>query len=189
MAGKFLYGVGRLQFGGKTLGYIQKGTFQLNGTKGTSTPVEAEQIPGGPVLSIPVSNGSIAPTFGIIEWDYEMMVALMGGTLVKDTSDNIIGWNAPSSELVEARGEFVIETVAKKRITIFDALVQAAPNGNLELASVAQIDTTVTPQIPVDGSAPYKIIDLTDAQWAEIMAEEAARRAAANAPANPENEV
>ena len=119
-----MYGVGRLRFKQQTLGYIQKGTFKLNGQKGTNAKVEAEQVPSAPVLVIPQTNGSIAPSFGLIEWDYAIMHLLMGGTLVRDDAGNTIGWRAPGG-LVETRGEFVIETMSKKRITIFDSLLQS----------------------------------------------------------------
>jgi hypothetical protein len=181
MAGKFMYGIGRLQFKEKTLGYIKKGSFQLNGTHGESAPVHAEQVPGGPVHNIPQSNGSIAPTFNMIEWDYEMMEALMGGKVNRNAEGVAIGWSAPGIDLVETRGKFVIETVAKKRISIYACLLQGVPDGGLDLTDVAQINIKALPEIPVDGSAPYDIVDIDDVEWAQIMAEEAAKRKAASA--------
>jgi hypothetical protein len=189
MAGKFMYGVGRAKFGDKTLGYIAKGSFQLNGSKGENVKIEAEQVPGAPVLIIPQSNGSIAPTLGLIEWDYEVMASIMGGTVITDADGKAIGWKAPAS-IVEARGPFIIETMSKKRISIFESLLQSNLNGNLDLTSVAQIDVAVEVQMPLDGSEPFDITDITDAEWAQIMAEEAAkRRAAPVPPPDPDPEV
>jgi len=177
-----MYGVGRVKAGDTVLGYIQKGTFQLNGTKGETTKIDAEQLPGTPVLTIATSNGSIAPSFGVIEWDYEVMAATMGGTVKRDKNGKAIGWKAPA-QLVEARCKFIIETLSKKRITIFDALLRSSLGGNLDLTSVAQIDMSVEPQTPADGSGPFDVDDIPDDEWKQIMDEEAARRKAANAPA------
>ena len=86
------------------IGYIEKGSFDLNGQKPEAAKIEAEQAPGAPVLIIPQSNGSIAPTFNVIQTDYKNLHALLGGTLhyAKEDSQkkNPIGWTAPQAALL-----------------------------------------------------------------------------------------
>jgi hypothetical protein len=159
MAKKFMYGIGSLQFKAQLLGYILKGSFQLGGTKGESSPVWAEQVQSAPVLSLPGSNGTINPTFNLIELSYEAMQALLGGELIMSGA-TAIGWKAPSESIV-LTGEFIIETKSGQRITIFNGLLQANLGGNLEMTSVSQIEVTITPQLAEgDDTTPFKIEDI-----------------------------
>lgn len=40
---KFMYGIGKVRFGEKVIGYIEKGSWDWGGTKPEKTDVEAEQ--------------------------------------------------------------------------------------------------------------------------------------------------
>ncbi len=155
-----MYGVGLLKFKGQTLGYILKDSFQMNGTKGEVAKVWAEQVQSAPVKTLPGSNGTIAPSFNLIELDYEVMAALLGGTVVK-TGEVATGWKAPS-EVVSLEGEFIIETVSMKRITIFNGMLQGNLGGQLNMSSVAHIEVSIEAQIPADGSAPFSIEDIPE---------------------------
>ena len=77
----FMYGIGAVKYNDFVIGYIEKGSFDLNGQKPEAAKIEAEQAPGAPVLIIPQSNGSIAPTFNVIQTDYKNLHAMLGGTL------------------------------------------------------------------------------------------------------------
>lgn len=98
----FKYGIASVKFGDKTIGYIEKGSWDWGGTKPESTDVEAEQVPDAPVLTILTKNASISPTFNIIQLDYENIHTVLGGTLV-GSSGNYTGWKAPTS-LVQLSG-------------------------------------------------------------------------------------
>ena len=75
----FMYGIGAVKYNDFVIGYIEKGSFDLNGQKAEAAKIEAEQAPGAPVLIIPQSNGSIAPTFNVIQTDYKnLQVKLFG---------------------------------------------------------------------------------------------------------------
>ena len=58
-----MYGIGAVKFGEKTLGYIEKGSWDWGGSKPEKVDVEAEQVVGAPVLTLVTKNGTIAPTF------------------------------------------------------------------------------------------------------------------------------
>ncbi len=159
-----MYGVGLLKFKGKTLGYILKDSFQLNGSKGEVSKIWAEQLQSAPAKSLPGSNGTIAPSFNLIELDYEVMAMLLGGTVVRTGEGDaakVTGWKAPS-EVVSLEGEFIIETVSKKRITIFNGLLSANLGGNLNMTSVAQVEVSIEVQLPTDGSEPYGVDDIAE---------------------------
>jgi len=75
-----MYGVGAVKYKDFVVGYIEKNSFDMGGQKPESAKIEAEQVPGTPVLIIPQSNGSIAPTFNVIQLNYENLHSLLGGT-------------------------------------------------------------------------------------------------------------
>ena len=150
----FIYGIGRVRFGAFTLGYIEKGSFDWGGQKGESTDVDAEQVPGAPVFTLVTKNGTISPTFNIIQLDYANLKACLGGTLVGSESEPT-GWKAPS-ELVELRGEFNIDFVSGQTMTIPNALLMSNLGGKLTLTEVSKINA------PEDGGAPYEINDTVE---------------------------
>ena len=73
-----MYGVGAVKYKDFVVGYIEKNSFDMGGQKPESAKIEAEQVPGTPVLIIPQSNGSIAPTFNVIQLNYENLHSLLG---------------------------------------------------------------------------------------------------------------
>lgn len=108
---KFMYGIGEVRFGEKVIGYIEKGSWDWGGTKPEKTDVEAEQVPTAPVLTLMQKNGTISPTFNLIQLDYENLHLALGGTLV-GTSGAYTGWKAPTS-LVELRDKCEIDLVSR----------------------------------------------------------------------------
>lgn len=66
-----MYGIGSLSFGGFKVGYIEKGSFDFGGKEPESVDVDAEQVPDAPVLSLAQKNGTIEPTFNLIQLDYK----------------------------------------------------------------------------------------------------------------------
>lgn len=160
MAKKYMYGIALLKFKGKPLGLILKGSFQLNGSKGEVSKIWAEQVQSAPAKTIPGSNGTIAPTFNLIEMDYATMKELLGGTLVMGADNTVTGWNAPTDVIV-MEGEFIIETVSGQRITIFNGLLQSNLGGNLEMTTLSQIEVGLEVQLPDDPELPpYRVEDI-----------------------------
>lgn len=63
-----MYGIGVVKFGDKTVGYIEKGSWDWGGAKPEKVDVEAEQVPGAPVLTLVTKNGTIAPRSTSYSW-------------------------------------------------------------------------------------------------------------------------
>lgn len=158
MAKKFMYGIAKVLFNDKLVGYIEKGSWNNNGSKGEATRVEAEQVTGAPVLVIPQSNGTVAPQFNIIQLDYENMQMLLGGALHYAAGDEEkttpVGWTAPS-ETIQLQGPWQIDLVSGQSILIPNALLLSNLGGNLTLTETAKIECSLEPMIPEGGGAPY----------------------------------
>lgn len=155
----FMYGIGVIIFDKKTIGYIEKGSFDWGGTKPEKVDIEAEQVPDAPVLTLVTKNGSIAPTFNLIQLNYENLHLALGGTLV-GTQGAYTGWKAPT-DLVELRGECEIELKSGQTVTIPNATLMSNLAGKLTLSEVSKIECQLTVNKPTDGSAPYEINDTT----------------------------
>lgn len=153
----FMYGIGAIIFDEKTIGYIEKGSFDWGGTKPEKVDIEAEQVPDAPVLTLITKNGTIAPTFNLIQLNYENLHLALGGTLV-GTQGAYTGWKAPT-DLVELRGECEIELKSGQTVTIPNATLMSNLAGKLTLSEVSKIECQLTVNKPTDGSAPYEIND------------------------------
>lgn len=153
----FLYGIGSLAFDDFTMGYIEKNSFDFGGTKPESVDIEAEQVPDAPVLTLLQKNGQIAPTFNLIQLNYENIAAVLGGKLI-GTKPNYTGWEAPS-DLVQKSGKWTINLVSGQVITIPNGTILANPGGKLTLTEVAKIECQLKVNKPEDGGAPYTIKD------------------------------
>lgn len=155
MANKdFLYGLSKMTFAGKTVGYIEKNSFDWNGSAPESVDIDAEQVPDAPVLSLAQKNGTIAPKFSMIQLNYENLAAMLGGTATAT------GWKAPTN-LLQLSGECVIDTPSGKRIKIANAMLLSNLEGKLTLTEVSKIACQLKVLKPADGSAPYEICDIS----------------------------
>ena len=158
----FMYGLGAVKYNDFVIGYIEKGSFDLNGQKPEAAKIEAEQAPGAPVLIIPQSNGSIAPTFNVIQTDYKNLHALLGGTLhyAKEDSQkkNPTGWTAPQATLL-MQGPFELALVSGRSILIPNGTLLSNLGGKLTLTETAKIECTLEVAVPEDGSQPYGVFD------------------------------
>lgn len=153
----FMYGIGAIIFDEKTIGYIEKNSFDWGGSKPEKVDIEAEQVPDAPVLTLVTKNGSIAPTFNLIQLNYENLHLALGGTLV-GTEGAYTGWKAPT-DLVELRGKCEIELKSGQTVTIPSATLMSNLAGKLTLSEVSKIECQLTVNKPTDGSAPYEIND------------------------------
>lgn len=153
----FMYGIAAVKFGEKTIGYIEKGSWDWGGTKPESTDIDAEQVPDAPVLTILTKNATISPTFNIIQLNYENIQAVLGGTLV-GTTGKYTGWKAPTN-LVQLSGKWTIDFVSGQTCTIPNATILANLGGKLTLTEVSKLECQLKVNKPSDGSAPYDIND------------------------------
>lgn len=150
-----MYGIGAVRFGGKEIGYIEKGSWDWGGSKPEKVDVEAEQVPDAPVLTLITKNGTIAPTFNLIQLNYENLKMALGGELV-GSEGAYTGWKAPTS-LVELRGKCEIDLVSGQTVSIPSSTLMANLGGKLTLTEVSKIECQLTVNKPEDGSAPYEV--------------------------------
>lgn len=149
----FLYGLNKMSFNNKEVGYIEKDSFEWGGTAPESVDVEAEQVPDAPVLVLAQKNGTIAPKFNMIQLNYANLADMLGG-VATETS-----WKAPT-ELVQLSGPCTIDTPSGKRISIPNAMLLSNLDGKLTLTEVSKVACTLKVMKPADGSAPYEILDI-----------------------------
>lgn len=152
-----MYGIAEVKFGEKTVGYIEKGSFDWGGSKPESTDIEAEQVPDAPVLSLAQKNGQISPTFNLIQLDYETLQAMLGGELVGSTG-SYTGWKAPTS-LIQISGAWTIKLVSGQTVSIPNGMIMANLGGKLTMTEVSKLECQLKVLKPSDGSAPYEIND------------------------------
>lgn len=150
----FIYGIGAVKCDDKLVGYIEKDSFEFGGTAPEVTEINAEQVPGAPVLVIPQANGKIAPTFNMIQLDFETLQMFLGGKLT-GTSGSYTGWSAPRSAIV-IEGKWAIETVSGQSILMPKAMLTANLDGKLALTETAKIAVTLNVEQP-DSGAPYGV--------------------------------
>jgi hypothetical protein len=162
MTDKFLYGLNEFKFAvsGTTasIGYIEKNSFDLGGQAGEVTEIHAAQVKGAPVLVFPKKNGSIKPSFDLIEINYANLTKLMGGSVIK-TSNVDTGWSAPST-LTQVTGHAQIFTDSGHLIDVPNCSLVAHPKDKLDLEGVAKIHCELTPIQSAPGTAPYSISDI-----------------------------
>lgn len=157
-----MYGIGAICFKGTDVGYIEKNSVELGGKKPEAAEINAEQVPGAPVLIIPQSNGSIGPTFNAIELKYDNLAALLGGTVHKRQVDGVdvtVGWTAPSLVLVLA-GPFELRLVSGQSILIPNATLLCNLGGKLTLSETAKIECQLKLAAPEEkGVPPYGVFN------------------------------
>lgn len=157
---KFIYGIAAVYFAEALIGYIEKGSFDWGGSKPESVDVEAEQVPDAPVLTLLTKNGSISPTFNLIQLDYENLKAVLGGTLI-GTEGSYTGWKAPT-DLVQLSGKWTIDFVSGQTMTIPNGIILANLGGKLTLTEVSKLECQLKVNKPADGGSPYEINDTVE---------------------------
>ncbi len=156
----FIYGLARLRKGEKTIGYVEKGSWDWGGTKSETVEVEAEQVPNAPVLTLISKGGTISPTFNLIQLNYENICETVGGELV-GSEGNYTGWKAPT-DLVEMTDKWYIDFVSGQTMTIHNGTILANLSGKLTLSEVSKIECQLKVNMPSDGSTPYEINDTVE---------------------------
>lgn len=158
---KFIYGIAAVKFKEKTVGYIEKGSWDWGGSKPESIDVEAEQVPDAPVFTLLQKNSQVSPSFNLIQLDYENLQAVLGGKLVEtgqDPNKKVTGWQ-PSSTLVELRGPWEVQFVSGQTMKIPNGTILANLGGKLTLTEVSKVECQLKVNKPENGGAPYEIND------------------------------
>ncbi len=167
-----MYGVGAVKYKDFVVGYIEKSSFDLGGKKPEAAKIEAEQVPGTPVLVIPQNNGGIAPAFNVIQLDYKNLHALLGGSLHYKQEDsekkNPVGWTAPQAAIL-MQGPWELALVSGKSILIPNGTLLSNLGGKLTLTETAKIECTLEVAMPEDGSQPYGVFntDVLPGEWSQ----------------------
>lgn len=156
----FIYGLARVRKGDKTIGYIEKGSWDWGGTKQETEDVFAEQVPNASVLTLITKGGTISPTFNLIQLNYENIHEVAGGELV-GTAGNYTGWKAPT-ETVIMEDEWSIDFVSGQTMTIHKGVILANLGGKLTLTEVSKMECQLKVNMPSDGSTPYEINDTVE---------------------------
>ena len=147
---KFIYGLSSFTLNDKLLGYIEKDSYDWGGSEPETVDVNAEQVPGQPVLILVQKNGTVEPQFNLIQLDADNIAAVLGGTSANGK------WSAPT-QLSQVTGKVKIETVSGHVIEVPKVTVAANLTGKLSLSEVSKIQVKLKVQIPDDGSAPLTI--------------------------------
>ena len=153
-----MYGLDVFKFNGKSLGFIEDDSFDWGGKEGEVVEIKAAQVKGYPVKTLTKVNGTIQPTFDLIQFDYGNLKDVLGGA-EKKTDSVVTGWTAPST-LVRITGAAVIDTDSGQRITIPNCMLSAYIGGNLSLSSVSKIKCKLSVMSPAGGGAPFTIEDI-----------------------------
>lgn len=164
----FMYGIGAVKYKGKPVGYIAKNSFDMGGTKPESTDIEAEQVPGAPVLVIAQSNGKIAPKFDMIQLNFESLEQLLGGKLHKN-GEKVVGWTAPRAAMV-MEGPWGLELVSGQSVLIPNATLLSDLAGKLTLTETAKIEVELKVAMPSAANVPpYGVFasDSLPTEWSE----------------------
>lgn len=154
-----MYGIGEVRYRGTKIGYIAKNSFDLGGVKPEAAEIEAEQVPGSPVLVIAQSNGKIGPKFDMIQLSFESLQQLLGGRLLKNNDNEITGWTAPRSAMV-MEGPWELKLVSGQSILIPNATLLSDLAGKLTLTETAKIEVELKVAMPAEeGVPPYGVFD------------------------------
>lgn len=158
----YMMGLAALLLDGESLGYVEKGSFDLGGKKGEVYEIEAEQAPDDPVEYIPIKNAKIAPTFNLIELQYERLHKCLGGSLIEGKvgeDTKVIGWKAPTS-LVKIEGNFTIKFFTGREINIPRAALLSNLGGKVALTETTKLECELKTLKSENGSS-YSIDDET----------------------------
>lgn len=164
----FMYGIGAVKYKGVAVGYIGKDSFDMGGTKPEAAKIEAEQVPGVPVLIIPQSNGKIAPKFDMIQLNFDSLKQFLGGAIHKK-GGKTVGWTSPSEAMV-MEGPWELKLVSGQSILIPNATLLSDLGGKLTLKETAKIEVELELSAPaMKDVPPYGIFESTEipAEWSE----------------------
>lgn len=156
-----LYGLEELKMNGLSLGYIKDDSFDWGGSKGELTAVRAAQVKGTAIKNIPTSNGTVAPTFQLLQFNFENLAKVLGGQVVKKTIasvETVVGWMAPR-KLVRLEGFFEVFSDSGQVMVFPSAIIQGNIAGPLVLTETSTIDCTLGINQPTTGESPIYMLE------------------------------
>lgn len=159
----FMYGLGAVLYKGQKVGYIAKNSFDFGGQKPEAAKIEAEQVPGAPVLVIAQTNGTIAPKFDMIQLSFESLAQLLGGRVVYSDAEKTkaVGWLAPRG-VITLSGPWEFKLVSGQSVLIPSATLLSDLGGKLTLTETSKIECELELSAPVEeGVPPYGVFDST----------------------------
>lgn len=149
-----IYGVGKLKFNGKEIGWISQEGLSPKGEAKQTTPIYAAQVQDGPVDEITSNPGTTAFGFKLIQLEPAMCKELFGGTVA--AAD---GAYEPPTEFKDLEGPFEVECVSGHKISIPRAKMSGELADSINMSGVLSYDCTVKCLKPLEANvARYRII-------------------------------
>ncbi len=149
-----IYGVGKVTFGGKEIGWLSQEGLQPKGEAKQTTPVYAAQVHDGPVDELVSTPSTVAFGFKLIQLNPEMCKDLFGGTI-----NSVDGAYEAPDGFEDLEGAFTVECVSGHTIEIPRARLSGELADSISMSGVLSYDCTVTCLKPTEaGKARYRIV-------------------------------
>lgn len=149
-----VYGIGKLLFRGKEIGWISQDGLSPKGEAKQTTPVYAAQVHDGPVDELTSTPGTTAFGFKLIQLNAQNCVDLFGGTV--NEADG--AYEAPD-DFKDLEGPFVVECVSGHKIEVLRAKISGELADSINMSGVLSYDCTVKCLKPVEeGKKRFRII-------------------------------
>ena len=149
-----IYGVGKVMFNGKEIGWVSQDGLQPKGEAKQTTPVYAAQVHDGPVDELVSTPSTIAFGFKLIQLIPEMCKDLFGGTI-----SSVDGAYAAPEGFKDLEGAFKVECVSGHTIEIPRARLSGELADSINMSGVLSYDCTVKCLKPTEaGKARYRIV-------------------------------
>lgn len=156
-----MYGFEEYKFNGTSLGYVAENSFDHGGKKPEYTAIRAAQVKGYAIKNIAKTNGTIAPTFDLIQFNYENLAKTMGGHILTDSNKKPIGWSSPNGAVLLS-GYHEIFTDSGQVIVIPSGMVLGSIQGGLTLDDTSKLNLEIAIEQPADKEV--KAIYIVDAK-------------------------
>lgn len=149
-----IYGIGKLKFNNKEIGWISQEGLIPKGDAKQTTPIYAAQVHDGPVDEIVSNPGTIAFGFKLIQLKPENCKDLLGGT-VSETD----GAYEPPETFSDLEGEFEVDCVSGHKIQVPRAKMSGEFSDSINMNGVLGFDCTVKCLKPLEeGKKRYRIV-------------------------------
>ena len=149
-----IYGIGKLMFSGKEIGWISQDGLAPAGEDAQTTPIYAAQVPDGPVDELVTSPGTIAFSFTLIQLNAQNCVDLLGGEIREKD-----GAYDPPEAFTNLEGPFEVDCVSGHKIEIPRGKINGKLANNINMSGVLGFACTVKCLKPTEtGKKRYRII-------------------------------
>lgn len=148
-----IYGLAKVTFGGKTIGWIDENGLQPAGSAPSFLPIKAAQVLSGAVKTIVTDPGETAFTFNLIQLKAENLVDVIGGEKGPDDDS----WSPP--EVMVKEGVMSITTHSGH--TLYMPKARVSNNGyqnGLNMQNVLALSLRVDPQFDESLRATHQLL-------------------------------